>query len=111
MPMTNTPQLENLMKEGTFPVESAGGERWRILHGDTLKLVQSFKPGTFDALITDPPYASGGTKQNERNRTTNQKYSRLSTSYGAVMDRCRSTVRCLAYPVCSAMGIRRTVSM
>lgn len=27
--------------------------------------------------MTDPPYASGGTKQNERNRTTNQKYSSM----------------------------------
>lgn len=53
-----------------------GGDNWRILHGDTLKLVKAFQPGTFDAVITDPPYASGGTKQNERNRTTNQKYSK-----------------------------------
>jgi site-specific DNA-methyltransferase (adenine-specific) len=75
--MTNNLELEALMKEECLPVESEGGERWRILHGDTLKLVQSFKPGTFDALITDPPYASGGTKQNERNRTTNQKYSSM----------------------------------
>ena len=77
MPMENNLQLDNLMKEGTFPVESVGGDRWRILHGDTLQLVQAFQPGIFDALITDPPYASGGTKQNERNRTTNQKYSSM----------------------------------
>ena len=63
MPMENNLQLDNLMKEGTFPVESVGGDRWRILHGDTLQLVQAFQPGIFDALITDPPYASGGTKQ------------------------------------------------
>ena len=75
--MENNLQLDNLMKEGTFPVESVGGDRWRILHGDTLQLVQAFQPGIFDALITDPPYASGGTKQNERNRTTNQKYSSM----------------------------------
>ena len=49
----------------------------QILHGDTLKLVKAFQPGIFDAVITDPPYASGGTKQNERNRTTNQKYSSM----------------------------------
>ena len=75
--MENNLQLDNLMKEGTFPVESVGGDRWRILHGDTLQIVQAFQPGIFDALITDPPYASGGTKQNERNRTTNQKYSSM----------------------------------
>ena len=73
--MTNGLSLEELMKEGTYPEEYAEGENWRILHGDTLKLVKAFQPGIFDAVITDPPYASGGTKQNERNRTTNQKYS------------------------------------
>ena len=31
----------------------------------------------FDALITDPPYASGGWKASEKNRTTNQKYSSM----------------------------------
>ena len=77
MPMGNTLKLEDLLKPDCVPDESAGGENWRILHGDTLKLVKGFQPGIFDAVITDPPYASGGTKQNERNRTTNQKYSSM----------------------------------
>ncbi len=80
MPMTNGLSLEELMKEGTYPEEYAEGENWKILHGDTLKLVKAFQPGIFDAVITDPPYASGGTKQNERNRTTNQKYSSMSAA-------------------------------
>lgn len=75
--MTNGLSLEELMKEGTYPEEYTEGENWKILHGDTLKLVKAFQPGIFDAVITDPPYASGGTKQNERNRTTNQKYSSM----------------------------------
>ncbi|MCB5389095.1 site-specific DNA-methyltransferase, partial [Blautia glucerasea] len=75
--MGNTLKLEDLLKPDCVPDESAGGENWRILHGDTLKLVKGFQPGIFDAVITDPPYASGGTKQNERNRTTNQKYSSM----------------------------------
>ena len=78
--MTNGLSLEELMKEGTYPEEYAEGEKWKILHGDTLKLVKAFQPGIFDAVITDPPYASGGTKQNERNRTTNQKYSSMSAA-------------------------------
>ena len=77
MPMGNTLKLEDLLKPGCLPDESDGGENWRILHGDTLKLVKGFQPGIFDAVVTDPPYASGGTKQNERNRTTNQKYSSM----------------------------------
>ena len=64
--MENTMQLGNLLKEGTYPEEYTGGKNWTILHGDTLKLVKAFQPGIFDAVITDPPYASGGTKQNER---------------------------------------------
>ena len=27
--------------------------------GDTLQIIRAFKPQVFDALITDPPYASG----------------------------------------------------
>ena len=77
MPMGNTLKLEDLLKPDCLPDESVGGENWRILHGDTLKLVKGFQPGIFDAVVTDPPYASGGTKQNERNRTTNQKYSSM----------------------------------
>lgn len=80
MPMTNGLSLEELMKEGTYLEEYTEGENWKILHGDTLKLVKAFQPGIFDAVITDPPYASGGTKQNERNRTTNQKYSSMSAA-------------------------------
>ena len=56
--MENTLQLGNLLKEGTYPEEYTGGEKWTILHGDTLKLVKAFQPGIFDAVITDPPYAS-----------------------------------------------------
>ena len=52
-------------------------QKWSILQGDALKVLGTFTPNTFDAVITDPPYASGGTKQNERNRTTNQKYSSM----------------------------------
>ena len=57
--MGNTLKLEDLLKPDCVPDESAGGENWRILHGDTLKLVKGFQPGIFDAVITDPPYASG----------------------------------------------------
>lgn len=66
--MEHSLKLETMMNEGDIPKEHTGGENWEILHGDTLKLVKAFNPGIFDAVITDPPYASGGTKQNERNR-------------------------------------------
>ena len=51
--MGNTLKLEDLLKPDCVPDESAGGENWRILHGDTLKLVKGFQPGIFDAVITE----------------------------------------------------------
>ena len=52
--MGNTLKFEDLLKPDCVPDESAGGENWRILHGDTLKLVKGFQPGIFDAVITEP---------------------------------------------------------
>ena len=46
--MTNGLSLEELMKEGTYPEEYTEGENWKILHGDTLKLVKAFQPGIFE---------------------------------------------------------------
>lgn len=36
---------------------------WEIIHGDALKLLAGYPAGSFDAIITDPPYASGGRTQ------------------------------------------------
>ncbi len=59
-------------------VDHTGGENWTILHSDTLQLIRAFQPESFDALITDPPYASGGWKPNEKNQTPSQKYSSMA---------------------------------
>ncbi len=48
---------------------------WEIIRGDALSVIPTFAPGTFDAIITDPPYASGGRTQAEKNKSTTQKYS------------------------------------
>ena len=52
-------------------------DKWEILHGDALKLLGGFAPGAFDAVITDPPYASGGRTQAEKNKSTAKKYSSM----------------------------------
>ena len=65
--------------DGTIlPLEHRGGAGWTLLHGDALQIVRAFEPNVFDAVITDPPYASGGAKPSEKNRTTNQKYSSMA---------------------------------
>lgn len=76
MPLSKTNELNLIMNENAkLTVEHSGGDGWTLLHGDTLSIVRAFKPGVFDAVITDPPYASGGAKPSEKNRTTTQKYS------------------------------------
>ena len=52
-------------------------QKWSILQGDALKVLGTFAPNTFDAVITDPPYASGGRTQAEKNKSTARKYSRM----------------------------------
>lgn len=73
--MTNTPNRLNILKSGFEMPEHCGGDHWAILHGDSLQIVRQFEPHSFDAIITDPPYASGGANQNTKNRTTSEKYS------------------------------------
>ena len=77
MPLNKTKELAQVVDESILPLEHSGGDGWTILHGDTLQIIRAFKPQVFDALITDPPYASGGWKPSEKNRTTNQKYSSM----------------------------------
>ena len=52
-------------------------QKWEIIQGDALKVLSGFAPGTFDAVITDPPYAAGGRTQAEKNKSTAKKYSSM----------------------------------
>jgi len=61
------------MNDNPFPT-------WEIIHGDALKVLGEFKPGTFDAVITDPPYASGGRTQAEKSKSTAKKYSSMGNN-------------------------------
>lgn len=46
-----------------------------LLHGDCLKLLAGFNPGTFAGIITDPPYASGGATKGDKAKPTAEKYT------------------------------------
>ena len=52
-------------------------KKWEIIQGDALKVLGGFAPNTFDSVITDPPYASGGRTQSEKNQSTAKKYSSM----------------------------------
>ncbi len=46
-----------------------------IIQGDALQLLRTFGAGMFDAVITDPPYSSGGMTISEKQRSTAEKYT------------------------------------
>ncbi|MBQ9349126.1 MAG: site-specific DNA-methyltransferase [Oscillibacter sp.] len=65
--------------------------RWEIIQGDAVKILTQTAPGTFDAVITDPPYASGGRTQAEKTKSPTKKYSSMGdtappTFEGEAMD-------------------------
>jgi len=37
--------------------------RWQVIHGDCLDVMRQLPDGCVDAVVTDPPYASGGRNQ------------------------------------------------
>ena len=62
--MTNTLHQTTLFTSNDFAMpEHRGGDHWTILHGDAMRIVPQFERNVFDAVITDPPYASGGASQ------------------------------------------------
>lgn len=51
----------------------ATGKRWTLYHGDCLALLPDLGPT--DAVITDPPYSSGGMVRGDRMGSTRKKYA------------------------------------
>ncbi len=47
----------------------------RILEGDALSVLLQFNKDTFDAVITDPPYSSGGATLSAKTQATSHKYT------------------------------------
>jgi site-specific DNA-methyltransferase (adenine-specific) len=41
-------------------------QRWEVYEGDALQLIRELPAGSVDAVVTDPPYSSGGTSNAER---------------------------------------------
>ncbi|WP_067837394.1 hypothetical protein [Nocardia lijiangensis] len=61
-------------------------EHARIIHGEALAAMRGLAARQFDALITDPPYCSGGTTTTERtSRTAPQKYVSTDSASGHAM--------------------------
>lgn len=47
----------------------------RLIQGDAMRVLDALEPGSVDALITDPPYSSGGMTAGARTAAPSSKYS------------------------------------
>lgn len=63
----------------------AQGERWTLYRGDALQILPQVEPGTFDAVVADPPYSSGGFTRSDRNQTPGQKYAQSGSTTSALL--------------------------
>jgi len=57
----------------------ASERRWSVRQGNSLALLREPPDACVDAVITDPPYSSGGAFRGDRMRSTSEKYVRTST--------------------------------
>jgi site-specific DNA-methyltransferase (adenine-specific) len=53
-----------------------GRARWCVVRGDSMRAIEALPVASIDAVITDPPYSSGGMFRGDRARSTDQKYTR-----------------------------------
>jgi len=49
--------------------------RFVIHAGEALNVLRTLPDGSVDAVITDPPYSSGGLHSGSRKQTPNKKYT------------------------------------
>lgn len=59
-------------------------DRATLYNADALAILAELPSGSVDALITDPPYSSGGAYKGDRSAATGTKYT---GSYGVIPDR------------------------
>lgn len=63
----------------TFGDVLEGRARWSVINEDSLLFLQSCPSEVFDAVISDPPYSSGGQFRGDRARPTTEKYVQTGT--------------------------------
>ena len=56
-----------------------GEKRWTLLEGEALDVLAELPDACVDALITDPPYSSGGQYRGDRTLEPSQKYVQTGT--------------------------------
>ena len=62
---------------GATPIDVLEGRaRWCVVCDDSMRGLLSLPHGSIDAVITDPPYSSGGLFRGDRTKSTDRKYTR-----------------------------------
>jgi len=56
-----------------------GSRRWHVAAGDCLAVLRGLPDACVDALITDPPYSSGGMYRSDRLKEPSEKYVKNGT--------------------------------
>lgn len=56
-------------------LDDVSGAVWRMIRGDSLLVLRDLEASSVDAVITDPPYSSGGAFRGDRARPSSEKYA------------------------------------
>ena len=59
----------------------------RIIQGDAIAVLREIPDCTVDAIITDPPYCSGGRSISQRQQATSKKYEKYLKKQKAAGER------------------------
>ncbi len=55
-------------------IDECSGAAWRMVRGDSLLVLRDLEAESVDAVITDPPYSSGGAFRGDRSETSPAYY-------------------------------------
>ncbi len=69
-------KAESLTSDRRERIQEGSHHENQLLQGDALTILPTLEANSFDALITDPPYASGGLTAAARARPPSTKYCR-----------------------------------
>src|SRR5262245_19338692 len=56
-----------------------GRARWALVEGEALSVLRELPDACVDAVVTDPPYSSGGAYRGDRTASTGEKYVQNGT--------------------------------
>lgn len=80
-PTCSHPISEAVRVERSVRTDATGRPVWEMWQGDSLELLAKIEPRSVEAVITDPPYGSGGFSTVERMQSSKSKYVNSDSKY------------------------------